>query len=185
MALNRRQFLGTVSAGVFSFQVGDATAMMTPQAARGRGARYRVLSSAEVKAVESLGETLLPGASQAGLAHFLDSQLHVESERSLLMLRYLDVPPPYAPFYRACLAALESSSMSRYQRPFHALDAAEQQSMVEEIQRKDPAGWHGPPAPLFYFVLRSDAVDVVYGTPAGFEKLGVPYMPHIMPPSNW
>ena len=32
---------------------------------------------------------------------------------------------------------------------------------------------------------RSDAVDVVYGTPEGFAKLGVPYMPHIMPPTSW
>jgi hypothetical protein len=33
--------------------------------------------------------------------------------------------------------------------------------------------------------VRSDAVDVVYGTPAGFEALGVPYMEHIMPPRRW
>jgi hypothetical protein len=32
-----------------------------------------------------------------------------------------------------------------------------------------------------YFVLRSDAVDVVYGTMEGYESLGVPYMPHIVP----
>jgi len=31
-------------------------------------------------------------------------------------------------------------------------------------------------------MVRSDAVDVVYGTVEGFERLGVPYMPHILPP---
>ena len=45
--------------------------------------------------------------------------------------------------------------------------------------------WSGPAAGLVYFVLRSDAVDVVYGTPAGFERLGVPYMAHILPPAGW
>lgn len=46
-------------------------------------------------------------------------------------------------------------------------------------------GWSGPPAPLVYFVLRSDALDVVYGTEAGFALLDVPYMPHIPPERRW
>ena len=49
----------------------------------------------------------------------------------------------------------------------------------------NPPGWSGPPAPVVYLVMRSDAVDVVYGTPKGFEDLGIPYMPHILPPTNW
>lgn len=50
----------------------------------------------------------------------------------------------------------------------------------------NPASWTLPlPARLFYFALRSDAVDVVYGTVEGFQKLGIPYMPHIAPPRNW
>jgi len=48
-----------------------------------------------------------------------------------------------------------------------------------------PEGWQGPPAPLAYHALRNDAVDVVYGTPAGLQKLGVPYMEHILPPERW
>ena len=39
--------------------------------------------------------------------------------------------------------------------------------------------------PFFYFVLRNDAVDVVYGTKDGIESLGIPYMAHIEPPSRW
>ena len=38
---------------------------------------------------------------------------------------------------------------------------------------------------LFYVCLRSDAVDVVYGTPEGFRKLNIPYMEHILPPEGW
>ena len=36
-----------------------------------------------------------------------------------------------------------------------------------------------------YLVLRSDAVDVVYGTVEGYEALGIPYMPHIAPDKRW
>ena len=35
------------------------------------------------------------------------------------------------------------------------------------------------------FVLRADALDVTYGTPEGFEALGIPYMAHIMPETPW
>ena len=47
----------------------------------------------------------------------------------------------------------------------------------------------GRPLALYDTVLgadgRPDAIDVVYGTKAGFEQLGVPYMAHIEPPSRW
>jgi hypothetical protein len=36
-----------------------------------------------------------------------------------------------------------------------------------------------------YFLLRTDAVDVVYGTMEGYAQLGVPYMPHIAPARSW
>jgi hypothetical protein len=34
-------------------------------------------------------------------------------------------------------------------------------------------------------ILRSDAVDVVYGTMDGYAALGIPYMPHIAPTKRW
>jgi hypothetical protein len=34
-------------------------------------------------------------------------------------------------------------------------------------------------------LLRSDAVDVVYGTVEGYESLGIPYMAHIAPDRRW
>ena len=43
----------------------------------------------------------------------------------------------------------------------------------------------GFPVFLFYMCLRSDAIDVVYGTPEGFRKLNIPYMEHILPPEGW
>ena len=45
--------------------------------------------------------------------------------------------------------------------------------------------WEGPPASYMLFVLRADALDVTYGTPEGFEALGIPYMAHIMPEKPW
>ena len=45
--------------------------------------------------------------------------------------------------------------------------------------------WSGPPASYVMFLLRADALDVVYGTQAGFAKLGIPYSAHILPEANW
>jgi hypothetical protein len=39
--------------------------------------------------------------------------------------------------------------------------------------------------PFVYGTLRNDAIDVAYGTVEGFARLGVPYMPHILPERSW
>ena len=65
------------------------------------------------------------------------------------------------------------------------LDTAHGTTVVTSMAGGQPQAWTGPPAGLFYFTLRSDAIDVVYGTQRGFENLGVPYMAHIAPPSRW
>ncbi len=57
---------------------------------------------------------------------------------------------------------------------------------ITVMMQKNPDGWtNAPPAPLFYFALRSDAIDVTYGTMAGFERLDIPYMAHIEPARPW
>lgn len=181
----RRGFLQGTGLGLLAFQVGGASLLLSPREAHARNLPLRALSSAEAATVQALGETLLPGATAAGLVHYLDQQLAAAPADSLLMIRYLDVPPPYLAFYRPCLAAVDAVVAKRHGKHFSALEAAERDALVGELQARNPDGWEGPPAPLFYFVLRNDAVDVVYGTPEGFARLGVPYMQHILPPSNW
>lgn len=185
MNIDRRQFVQRAALGALAFQAGATQLLLTPREARARALEFRVLAPAEVRALEALGETLLPGAREAGLAHFVDQQLAARPEDCLLLLRYLDVPPPYADFYRAVLAALDGAARAAHGKPFAELEAAQAEDFVARMGRENPPGWQGPPAPLAYFALRSDAVDVVYGTVEGFEKLGVPYMPHIPPASRW
>ena len=36
-------------------------------------------------------------------------------------------------------------------------------------------GWTGPSGGFVYTILRTDAVDVVYGTMEGYAALGIPY----------
>jgi hypothetical protein len=185
MDARRRAILQRGMLGLLAFQVGGSVAVLTPRAARAAQVPLRVLDAAQVRTLEALGDTLLPGAAEAGLAAYLDHQLAADPAESLLMIRYLDVPPPHAPFYAAGLAAVDAAAQKLHGRPFAALEPATRDAFVGLMQRGALEGWQGPPAPFVYFVLRSDAVDVVYGTVEGFEKLGLPYMPHIPPTEKW
>jgi Gluconate 2-dehydrogenase subunit 3 len=140
------------------------------------------LTSVERPLLEALAETL-PGSVQAGIIDYLDTQL--ASPTPLLFLRYMDYTEPYIDFYRQGLKALEHQSETRFNHSFTKLGPAEKIALVRDISARNPLGWEGPPAPLFYFVVRNDAVDVFYGTPKGFKRLGIPYMAVNYPPRNW
>lgn len=182
----RTMIAGTAAGlGLLPFLVGGCSAWMTPEEAKQRKLPLRTLAEAEAATLERFGDILLPGASAAGLAHFVDHHLSVPAEESLLLLRYLDVAPPFAGFYQAGLAALDGHANALHGRPFVALSDAAASAIVGAIIESQPAGWQGPPAPFFSFVARSDAVDVVYGTRAGLAKLGIPVMAHIEPEREW
>lgn len=172
---------GVAGLGLLAWQIGGQSEWLTPRAAKLRGVPLQTLSQTEAETLEALGEVLLPGAREAGIALFVDKHLSVPPSETLLTLRYLDVSPPYALFYKAALAALDAFAGGSFARlaPQKAVD------IVKAIANTVPEGWKGPPSPMFYFAVRSDEVDVVYGTEEGFEKLGVLYMPHIRPPSKW
>jgi hypothetical protein len=103
----------------------------------------------------------------------------------MLMIKYLGVAGPFSEFYRSGLRATNAASQSLHGRPFADCSPQLAAALLSQMAGGHVEGWQGPPPGLFYFVLRSDAVDVVYGTKAGFEQLGVPYMAHIEPPSRW
>ena len=98
----------------------------------------------------------------------------------------LNVRPPYANFYHAALGAVDNASQSlNGSRKFAQLSPAEQHDFVDAMRQNKIQGWQGPSGSFVYLVLRSDAVDVVYGTMDGYEALGIPYMPHIAPEKRW
>jgi Gluconate 2-dehydrogenase subunit 3 len=184
-ALERRVFLKGASMGLLAFTVGGAEILMSPGEARARAVPFRLLSGEEAETLEALGETLLPGAREAGVAHFIDQQVSVTPDEALLEARIVNVRPPFINFYRAAIGGIDKASTARGGRRFAALVAAEQHDLIDQLRQNKLEGWQGPPAGLVYFVLRSDAVDVVYGTMEGYESLGVPYMAHIPPDKRW
>jgi hypothetical protein len=184
-AMERRVFLKGAGMGVLAFTVGGASVMMTPAAARAQGVPFRVLKAQEAETIEALGETLVPGAQRSGIAHFIDQQVAVPPGEALLEARQLNVRPPFINFYRAALATVDKAAEARSGRRFAALSPDDRHSFIDAMRQNKIDGWQGPAGPFVYLVLRSDAVDVVYGTMDGYAALGIPYMPHIAPEKRW
>ena len=180
--LDRRQ----LGIGALAFVVAGRELLLTPREAHAQGAVFRTLKADEVAALQALGETLVPDAAKSGMAEFIDQQLSIPAEEALLQARILNVRPPFANFYRAALGAVDKAAKARHAgKAFAELAAAEQTAFVGDMRVGKIDGWQGPPGPFIFNVLRADAVDVVYSTVAGYEALGVPYMPHILPTKKW
>jgi hypothetical protein len=183
--IERRAFMKGAGLGALAFTVGGAEVLLTPAEAFAQGVPLRTLKPEEAATLEAMGETLVPGARAAGLVNFIDQQLSVPAEEALLEARILNIKPPYANFYRAAIGAINNASTAQNGKPFAELDATARHAFVDQMRQNKIDGWKGPGGPFVYLILRSDAVDVVYGTMAGYDGLGIPYMAHIAPTRSW
>lgn len=184
--MERRAFIKGAAIGALTFTVGGVDVMLTPRQAQAQNVPLRTLSADQASTLGAIGEALVPGARTAGIVNFVDQQLSIPPEQALLEARIMNVRPPYANFYRAALGAVDGASSAKFAgRGFAALTAAEQHDFIDLMRQAKLEAWKGPPSPFVYFLLRTDAVDVVYGTMDGYAHLGVPYQPHIAPTRSW
>jgi hypothetical protein len=184
--IERRAFMQGAASGALVFTVGGTEVMLSPREARAQGVPLRTLSAEQAATLDAMGEALVPGAKQAGITNFVDQQISIPAEEALLEARIMNVRPPYANFYRAALGAIDGASKAKNGgRGFAQLNATEQHDFVDLMRQNKLDDWKGPGAGFVYFLLRTDAVDVVYGTMDGYAGLGVPYQPHIAPKKPW
>jgi hypothetical protein len=162
-----------------------AAAVAAAQTAQAAGEGPALLSQNQWAAIEALGDTLLPGSAAAGLKHFIASQLQKKPQEALLTLRYVDVSPPFTDFYESLVRELNAASQRLHAQDFAVLNPQQRAAMVQAMSGDKVQGWGEPPASLAYFVVRSDALDVVYGTMDGFTRLNIPYLAHILPTQPW
>jgi hypothetical protein len=184
-AIERRVFNQGALIGALAFAVGGVDVLLTPRQACAQGVPLRTLKADEASTLAAVGEALVPGARTAGIVQFVDQQISIPAEEALLEARILNVRPPYANFYRAALGAIDGASKARHGHGFAELDPSAQHDFIDVMRQNKIEGWQGPPGAFVYVLLRSDAVDVVYGTMDGYAGLGVPYMPHIAPTRSW
>jgi hypothetical protein len=168
-SIGRRGFVKGATLGALAFSVGGVEVLMGPGEARARNVPF----------------PLVPKAREAGIAHYIDQQLSVPAQESLLQARIFNFRPPFAEYYRSTLLTIDDVSRKSFGKEFAQLTAKDQREFVDRMRQNKIEGWTGKPGALAYAVLRADAVDVVYGTMEGYEALGIPYMPHIAPEKRW
>jgi Gluconate 2-dehydrogenase subunit 3 len=179
----RRAFIaGGIAASISAVRYSPAFAAAP---SRPKRAGFRALTLHEAAALNVLGDALVPGSSRHGLVRYVDHQLSGPVDESMLMIKYLNVTQPFHAFYSSGLRAASALAMHRFHQPIDSLKHAQAAALVQALAKGQLEDWDGPPPPLFYFVIKADAVDATYGTPEGFKSLGVPYMAHIAPPTPW
>jgi hypothetical protein len=85
--IERRAFMKGAAIGTLAFTVGGAEVMLTPRQARAQGAALRTLTADQAATLDAMGETLVPGATEAGITHFVDQQISIQPEQALLEAR--------------------------------------------------------------------------------------------------
>ncbi len=185
--ITRRTFVDRALKGSLlslSFKVGGSALLMTPREARAKELPLQHLDTDQAGMLERLGEAIVPGSVDSGLVHFIDHQFGVEPDDCMLIAKFFQVEPPYKNFYLGGLSAMATAAEQNMGKPIDTLDESELKQFIQQIS-KPGTMVDGYPLFLFYLCLRSDGVDVVYGTPEGFRELNVPYMAHILPPEGW
>ena len=183
--IGRRGFVKGATLGALAFTVGGVEVVMAPGEARARNVPFRLLDAHQGETLEAIGETLVPQAREAGIAHYIDQQISVPAHEALLQARIFNIRPPFADFYRSTIVTIDENSRKLFGRDFARLSDKDQHEFVDRMRQNKIEGWTGRPSGAVYAVLRADAVDVVYGTMEGYEALGIPYMPHIPPEKRW
>src|SRR5258707_7657018 len=104
--IGRRGFVKGATLGALAVTIGGAEVIITAGEARARGVPFRLLDAHQGETLEALGETLVPQAREAGIAHFIDQQLSVPPHEALLQARIFNFPPPFADFYPAAIVTV-------------------------------------------------------------------------------
>lgn len=143
----------------------------------------QALTVDERETLGAVADTLVPSSAAAGVADFVAAMLAEPDPR--LCYRFVSFPIPPRAFYKLALASFDDLSHAMMGRPLNALPPSERLRVVEKLVQPNVNGWKGPPTTLVYFVLRSDAIDALYGVQEAYTRLDIPYMAHIEPPRPW
>jgi hypothetical protein len=171
---NRRDVITGGAAALGLFLIGGQRVWATPSEAVARGFTPQILTRAQVEALTSLADHLVPGSAKSGIGAYIDAQLAAGPE-SLLMAKYVGVPvEQQTTFYLSALNAVTNALKEG------SVDAVSTNMATDTVP-----DWQGPPASYVFFLLRADALDVTYGSEAGFADLGIPYSAHIRPETTW
>jgi len=181
LGIDRRHFISSVVGVAAS---GGAVAAALAAETGGDEIKFRTFGAYQGEVFSAWCDLLVPGASAAGVAPYVDRYVSGPYREALLFLRFFQ-GAPLADFYTAGLLGIDLESVAQFKKPFLDLAPQERRSVVEAAVNSTTGAWKSPDPFFFYLVSRNDAVDVVYGTQKGFQALDIPYLAHIPPDRPW
>ncbi|MFY2822455.1 gluconate 2-dehydrogenase subunit 3 family protein [Ruegeria sp. MALMAid1280] len=182
--MGRRRFLTRVIPTTFWANIVTLSLSRNAEAKTVENESYKILTTTEAETLAAWCTVIVSGAEEAGVARFVDENLAGNQSASLLLLRYIDASD-MAEFYRKGILGIEKECQHRFGLSFARVTAGQRMKMIEAAVASEMQVWTDPDPNFFYFISRSDAVDVVYGTQTGFADLKIPYLAHIPPPRPW
>ncbi len=82
--IGRRARIKGAGVSALAFTVGGKELLLSPRQAHAQNIPFRTLTPEQIETLEALGETLVPGAKQAGISNFVDQQLSIPHGEALL-----------------------------------------------------------------------------------------------------
>jgi hypothetical protein len=76
-AIRRRTFVRGAAVGALAFTVGGTEVFLLPREARAQKIPLKALTADDAARLEAVVDALVPGAREAGIAHFVDQQCAV------------------------------------------------------------------------------------------------------------
>ena len=186
--IERRAFMRGAGFGALAFTVGGVEVLLTPGRRGRKGVPLRTLTAdAGRRRSTRSGETLVPGAREAGDHTFRRSADLDSGGGGTARGAHSQRPPALCEFLPRGARRDRSREPSAERWPPRSRSSTRPSSatFVDNMRQNKIEGWQGPSGGFVYTVLRSDAVDVVYGTMDGYAALGIPYMAHIAPTKRW
>ena len=182
--VGRRQFIsGAIGVAAVAGSLGGSSATFGSVGEK-TPLSYRTFSATQAETYATWCDLLANGAAQAGVARFVDKYISESYSECLLLLRFFK-DSSLGDFYLAGIGGIDRESNARFRKPFVSLGRDEQLTIIEAAKQRKTQAWTEPDPNFFYFISRSDAVDVVYGTELGFRDLDFPYLAHIAPAPAW
>ena len=70
--MERRAFVQGAGVGTLAFMLNGVEIMLTPRQAQAQAVPLRTLTAEQAATLDAVGETLVPGAKEAGITNFVD-----------------------------------------------------------------------------------------------------------------
>jgi gluconate 2-dehydrogenase gamma chain len=176
-AFTRRTAVKLVAAAVGGAGVGAGGSALLTRLGDPTPPQYRFFTDAEAALAIAVCEQIIPrddapGATDAGVIHYLDRQLATRLAR-------------HRKTYRAGLQAWNETCRAMHQKPFGELSPAEQIAFMRQVEAgKVPAeAWQGVQPAAFFNLLVDHTMQGFYGSPKhggnrdylSYKILGVDY----------